>query len=195
MDPVALKKARSRLRVARKAVEDLATCKDYDNFTDVWYIFLTASKNVYTVLEQGAKGSPQSRQWFGTKKQERRGDALLQYIYQARNDDEHGLLPVAKSVSGSLQIGVSKPGYSTSTVINSTPNGGFHVASIDGRPVLVEQTFPHIRLMQVRDRGGKLYDPPEKHMGSKIPSNMPLPVAELTTAYLEAMIGEAEALA
>ena len=194
MDPQALTKARSRLRVAKKAAEDLISCEDYNSFTDIWYTFLTASKNIYTVLEQGAKTSAKSRQWFEEKRKKRRGDALLDYIYQARNDDEHGLLPVAEDVPGGISIGVNKEGYSERIVFNKAPGGPLHATSMDGKPILVQQVLPHVRLSQVRGRDGKSYDPPTVHLGDTMTNNSPRAVADLTISYLESMLREAEAL-
>lgn len=196
MDPKAIIKAQSRLRIAQKAIEELARCKDFDEFTDAWHTFLTASKGIYTTLEQGAKVSAKSRQWFGAKKKIRRNDQLLQYIFQARDDDLHGLSPVAEHVPGSLAIGVNKPGFSSSMTIDGTfgPGGSLKVTSLDDKPVLIEQIFAHVRLNRVHDRGKRPYDPPVKHLGVKLPSNMPLPVATLSISYFRTLISEAEKL-
>ncbi|MDN3571820.1 hypothetical protein [Methylobacterium longum] len=197
MDPQALAKARSRLRVASKALSDLESIKNYDDFIDIWYVLLTASKNFYTILEQGSKISAQSRQWYGAKKQERRSDPLLRYMYEARNDDEHGLNLGSEDVPGSLAIGVNKPGFSSAMSISGTfgPGGNLSVKSLDGKPVLVEQTLPHARLISVRDRSNVEYKPPTEHKGQPLESNLPLPVAKLMVAHLETMIVQAQALA
>lgn len=94
MDLKGVTKAEARLRLARTHASALRACKSHDEFTDTWYQFLVTYKNVYTALEQAAKGSAQSRQWFGGKKNERRDDPLLQYLFQARDADEHGIEPV-----------------------------------------------------------------------------------------------------
>jgi hypothetical protein len=120
MDSKAITKARSRLRVSEKALNELAECNDYQTFSDTWYTFLVAWKNIYTALEQGSKASAQSRQWFGAKKQARKGDKLLQYLFEARNDDEHGLNDSTALDPGGLAIGVSKPGYSRSMHIRAS---------------------------------------------------------------------------
>ena len=195
MNPKALNKAESRLRIAKGAIDDLAQCQDYDSFCDFWYIFLTSSKNVYTVLEQGAKTSPQSRQWFGEKKNVRRADPLLQYIYQARNDDEHGIEPTTEIVPGSLAIGVNKPGYSTHMTLSGSFKTGFQATSHDGKPVLAELTLPQIQLVSVHGRDkAKIYDPPKEHMGQSLTDTSPINVARLTLHYLSALVGEAKRL-
>ncbi len=72
MNRSAVEKAKARLRVARKALAELKESRTFSDFSDAWYVLLTSSKNVYTVLEQGAKTSAQSKQWFGAKKQARK---------------------------------------------------------------------------------------------------------------------------
>jgi cytochrome P450 len=164
MNPLAVTKARSRLRAAKRAVETLSACEDYDTFADTWYTFLVAAKSIYTVLEQGAKTSAQSRQWFGAKSTERRKDPLLQYLYQARDDDEHGVKPVVEHVSEVLALGIHKPGYSTSFRIDGTigQGGTIQATSLDGKPVLVWYAAAHTRLIRVHGRDRKPYDPPHE---------------------------------
>lgn len=194
MNVAAISKAKSRLRLASKAIADLSLATNKDEFSDAWFSFLIAFKSVYTALEQGAKSSPQSLQWMGAKKAERRGDELLQYVYQARNDDEHGLQGVLQYNPGGLAIGVVKPGYSNAIRVNSLPGGKLHVTSLDGRPVLVEETLPHMALATVTGRGNVKYHPPTTHLGSKISSVLPIPVAELALAYARNLVQEAEGL-
>ena len=77
-----------------------SSATNYADFEAAWTDFLVSTNAIYTILEVGAKGSPQSRQWFGRKKIERRNDPLLQYLHQARNADEHGMAPVADRSRG-----------------------------------------------------------------------------------------------
>jgi hypothetical protein len=197
MDKTAITKARDRLRVAKSAVECLEKCTNYQSFCDNWYVFLVSTKNIYTTMEQGAKTSPQSRQWYGGKKTIRRNDELLQYIFQARDDAEHGLTHVTEHVPGSLAIGVAKAGYSNATTINGTigEGGTLRIHSNDGKPVLIEQILPHARLATVHGRGNIPYRPPTMHLNKPLESNLPLPVAKLSISYFETLISEADGLA
>ncbi|MDR7116816.1 hypothetical protein [Caulobacter sp. BE254] len=198
MDKRAIVKAASRLRVAEKAAAELAECKTHEAFTDTWYTFLTASKNVYTILEQGAKTDPRSRQWYGGVAAERRGDDLLQYIYEARNDDEHGLEEMSEAVPGSLSVGVTKPGFSNRIRLDGTlggpPGTALTITPLDGLPILSKVTSPHIRLRNVKARGNRVLAPPASHLGRPLQNASPLGVAEATIAYLGALIGRADAL-
>lgn len=197
MHPKAITKAKSRLRVAEKALSELKDCSEYEVFCDTWYTFLVAAKNVYTVLEQGAKISPQSRQWFGNVKQIRRDDELLQYLFEARNDDEHGLENSTQHVPGSLSIGVAREGYSRSMKFSGSigMGGALNIESLDGKPVLIEETLPHVRLINVLARGNRSIPPPTTHRGSLLPDYSPVNVAELGFIYLTELVAEAELLA
>ena len=196
MDLNAVIKAESRLRVAQKAAADIKECKSYHDFVDAWYTFITAAKNIWTVLEQGAKVSSQSKQWFGSKAKQRRSDDLLQYLFEARNDDEHVIEEVTEHVPGSLAIGVAKPGYSNSVRIENlsikggkVTIGGLH--GLDGKPVLVEQTVPHPRLSKIRPRGRSEMSPPTSHLGAQLRDNSPVTVAETALIYLAALVEDA----
>lgn len=193
MDIKAIEKAASRLRVATKAIDSLPGCKDHAEFTDAWYTFLTAAKNIYTVLEQGAKVSAQSRQWFGAKAAERRGDALLQYLYEARNDDEHGLEQVAELDPGGTAIGVAKQGFSNSITLNGTfgPGKVMSITSNDGKPVLIENRSPHSKLSIITARGGRRLMPPSTHMGRQLPDGSPYTVGRTALLYLTELIEDA----
>jgi hypothetical protein len=199
MDPKAIYKAKSRLRIAEKSLAELETAKSHQEFEDVWYSFLVAARNVYSALELGAKSTAQARQWFGGKKEERKRDSLLQYVFQARHDDEHGLEPVTELAPGSIAVGKNAPGFSTSMTIRNLEivNGHMTIGEIishDGKPVLIEQTPPHTKLATVTGRGGIKFPPPSEHLGKPLESNLPIPVGRLCLAYLQALVSEAEGI-
>lgn len=194
MDVRAVVKAESRLKLAERAAADLDGLK-HDDFSDRWYEFLVALKNVWTVLEQGAKTTPQSRQWYGTKAAERRGDELLQYLYEARNDDEHGLEPVVKFAHGYTAIGVNKQGFSQSMrfdgVIGGPAGTSLKVTSLDGKPVLVEQAPDRTLLASIRPRGRPEMQPPQKHLGKELLDDAPTAVANHALDYMRQLVAEA----
>ena len=208
MELKALNKVHSRLRVAKKAVDELETCTNFDAFNDIWYVFLVSAKNIYTVLKQGAKITPQCRQWFGARNQERLSDPLLRYITEARNDDEHGLEPMGEYVPPEINMGVSKPGYSNAMVDqygntyigNGTAvkiigtNNAFapKLRALDKKPIAIEEVAAHIKLIPVRDRSKSTLDPPSSHLGQPVVDQSPLNVARLMLAYLIGLVKGAE---
>ena len=196
MDSKLIAKAQSRLRIATKAIVELKAATNHQDFSDTWYTFLTAAKNVYTSLEQASKDTPQCRQWFGAQKARRKSDELLQYLFQARDDEEHGVEAATELHQGSIGIGVMKPGFSSSMHIRSIAfdregKMAMDATSSDGKPILVEVTPPHSILKPVTGRGNIMYDPPISHLGKPLPDNKPLTVAELGLTYLSDLVEQA----
>jgi hypothetical protein len=198
MDLRAIEKANSRLRIARQALLDIKQCSTRTAFIDAWYTYLVAAKNVYTVLEQGAKTNAQSRQWFGLKKAERKSDELLQYIFQSRDDDEHGLgLPVDYQPP-SFEFGENDGGSSYRIIEHD--DGGSHIEmnikSKDGKGLVkVKGRIPLMVLQPVVGRGPVTYAPPKRHNNVEYDEILPHKAAELNLAYLESLVSDAEALA
>lgn len=218
MKHAAIEKAYGRLRVAQKALAELKACRTFVDFSDAWYVVLTSSKNIYTVLELGAKGSPQSMQWIGAKKQQRKSDALLQYMFQARNDDEHGLGSAVELKPELHEFGLAGPGFSNvvqfdggpfSSIVcvrdepdgaavafeSMSPPSDLKVTSLDGKPVGFRRTPATTILMPVTGRDNRTYHPPTVHLGQSLQDTSPVAVAELNIAYLRGLLAEAEELA
>ncbi|HYD88417.1 MAG TPA: hypothetical protein VEA80_13155 [Vitreimonas sp.] len=192
MDRKAITKAESRLVTAREAANALASCKNHEEFGRRWYVFLVSAKNVYTTLEKGSRENAKSRQWwFSEKKAERFDDPLLQYLFQARDDDEHGLEPVTEFVPESVGLGAAGPGLSRAIRFQSNGDGVFRVTSLDGLPVGVRHEKAHIKLSPVTARGGIVYTPPTMHKGQRIADPSPAGCAALALAYLSELIEEA----
>lgn len=208
MDRSATEKAARRLGIARRAAGQLASAQGHQEFADYWYTLLTSSKSVWTILEQGAKSSAQSRQWFGAKKRERRSDELLQYMFEARNCDEHGLeavvmeIPSYTSFEARFEVGTPPELVAGAevTAFSFDPTGGvMHIEATDPQgkairtklPTRFVEHGPSTRLAPIKDRAGKTIKPPEWHLGVRIPEAYPIPAAARTLNYLEKLIEEA----
>ncbi|KMS62787.1 hypothetical protein V475_06340 [Sphingobium baderi LL03] len=190
-------KARTRLALAERALNELGQCQHAGEFADIWYRVLVAIKNTYNVLNKGAQASPQSRQWFGAKKEERRKDPLLQYLYQARDADEHGIDAITAMTPGKIEFVSANAGESH--VVEMTHNllgtgGSFVVKSADGKPVHVRAQLPMMKLSTVVGRGGVKFPPPVIHKGKIFEPNTPYHVAKLAIAHWWEVIDQAEAL-
>jgi hypothetical protein len=211
MDHKALKKAQMRFEVAQVAAEALRHVQTFKDFAIQWYLFLHAAKGVYTTLEQGAKISAQSRQWFGRKNQERKKDPLLRYVSEARNDDEHGIEDAINLFPSVLHVGGNAPGASRDMVdpwgnryvdcgpmrVESesfTPPPMPLLRPLDGKPLAVEFTPARAVLKPVHDRERRRHNPPTEHRGKPLQSGSPQEVADLMSAYLAELLAEAEGL-
>lgn len=196
MHPKGIDKAERGFRVAEGAIGRLQGQMTYREFCDQWYIFLTGAKNIYTALETGAKVSPQSKQWYGAKTRERREDELLQYLYQARHDDEHGLEEVTKLDRGGTFIGGGTPGPDgvTEVSVNIRISGG-RIENLANEPVEVIHVPPQAKLATVTPRGTEKFPPPRVHRGRDITGLPPVGAANLALIYLRGLIDEAKGLA
>lgn len=197
MDSKAIIIAESRLRTASNALNRLQTASDTEKFCDDWFVFLTAWKGIYTVLEQGSKVTPQSRQWFGAKKKQRRHDPLLYYLFEARNDEEHGLAQsVIHGEGGHAMRAIKDVAVESMRLKIDTSTGAIEAIGSDGEPVaeFLQYTLPGPRLCPVHPRGRPAIHPPCEHLGNRIDIT-PKCVAEVALKFAELLVAEAKAMA
>lgn len=200
INTLAINKAKIRLATAIEAADRLQQTTDYATTCGVWYTFLVAAKGIYNALEQGAKETPQDRQWYGEVKRIRRGYELLQYVFQARNDDEHSLAEVTERVAGHTMIGFA-PGTSRSFTIRdlSTDEDGRittgEIFSHDGKTPLIRHVPTRAALREVTGRSGEKFQPPVQHLGQPLENQEPHTIARLAVHYLSSLLEEASSRA
>jgi len=194
MDSTAVEKAKDRLRRAKESLAQISVPgqQKFERLADHWSTFLIALNGVYAALEQGAKSSPQSRQWFGMKKNERRKDPLLQYLHQARNADEHGIAPVTKMTPLNVRHLSGDP--LTELIVEEDR---LRIGVGKDQTATVRVYVPTFILTTVSDtRFGDSFEPPTHHMGKPVEhTKSPPSVGALALAYAEALVLEAEAIA
>lgn len=209
MDGRAISKSTDRLKIAYEALEDMHKATNHETFSRAWYVFLTSSKNIWTLFEQGSKLSPQSMQWFGGKKKQRKESAVLQFMFEARNADEHGLEDALELQSSSLRFSYTgntselPKGFSfgsvkfntetneASLVGNGTDRSGIEVSV----PLQsFEEVPPHSVLSAIRDRGGCIIHPP-RDPDNTVEAVLPIKAASICLEYLEGLISEAARIA
>lgn len=187
----AFTKAQTRAQSAGRALEGLNNELEVDEFSGRWYDYLANWKGVYTLLEQGSKETEASKAWFQGKKNERLSDDLLRYLYEARNDEEHGLdISVYRKDHHEVVFRTTKE--------ITKPRFGFR--NEGGRMVLVapegseplQYVPPGIALRPVTARSGNVIRPPEEHMGEYVDVT-PIGVATAGLRYIEALLAEAQA--
>ena len=197
MKAVALFKARERLEKARQSLQLVQSAANHKDFRFAWTDLLVSANAVFTILEQGAKTNPQSRQWFGNKKRFRTKDPLLSYMHQARNADEHGIEPTTMRIGGGgIRIGRVSGTVHFSTVVGDG-EGGTVLGPISGDGEVDYKIIKPIFMLAIvkDDRfGNACYYPPIEHLGSPIVDTSPVGVGLLLLAYLDVLVQEASAL-
>ncbi len=184
MNRKAVEAARIEFNRARDNIEALATLRPAADFEEIqtrWAAFLSAADRMFNKLKEGANASPQSKQWYGTKVHRRHTDPILCYLQHARNADEHTLEVVTKSQPGFIREVTPAP--EEREAFERTR--GDRPGAFTGHAV-VEITEPHVRLLDVVDRGVRYTPPP----GCIKPYNTGM----LALSKLEPILLEAEAL-
>lgn len=206
-------KAQNRLSSAKISIIGFAEAKTYSQMSHHWWQFLHAVKTVYNVIEKSCKSDARTVEWLASVHKLRMSDQLLKYIWEARNDDEHGLKDAIERTPGGMAYGVSLPGERASMrdqfgntyidniggavfVSGANPNSiaPYKFASLDGKPIRNVFVPENCVLVSVTDKKGIKYDPPLEHLGNPIVDRSPLSIGRMTTKYLEDLLQEYAAL-
>jgi hypothetical protein len=91
MEQSAIGHAKRSLGYAREAIEAMRASKDFAQAARAWRDYLVAFYEVYEKLRAGSKKNARSEAWFKELSRFRLNDELLNYLYQARNNETHGL--------------------------------------------------------------------------------------------------------
>lgn len=192
-------KAGRRLQSASKAVSRMKEARSLEDYRREWEFFLVSWKGIYSDLEQGVKGNAQAMQWFGKAKTRRKEDQLLDYLFAARNDYEHGLADTLVLAEKGANTLIEFPDRASEPekkielkwkIDESTGDSKFWRP--DGGPLNIVSSSPKgPALTEVKRRDGTSVFPPHVHLGKYIPEVSPLNVAELGLCYMERLISEA----
>jgi hypothetical protein len=187
-------KARSRLKRAEQALESLKAAKSFDDFDTAWTDFLLALNSVYAILEQASKQSPQSRQWFGARKKERRKDPLLAYFHQARNTDEHGIERITERHPQS--IGIGAPGSEVRIEHAFFDGKKVEIRFDPSSPDKTVKIHPaKVRMLPVINSiYGDRFELPTEHMGKPIEDLSLMGLAAVALKAHRAVLDDAEKL-
>lgn len=178
-----------RVRGAEEAIKRMVAARDYEGFQVDWYGYLTNWKGFFATLEAWAKGSASREAWRKSELQRVFEDQLLNYLYAARNDDEHSLRNPTRLEPGGLLIGSNLPGFSNAIRVDTNPGGQMVVRSLDGLPILTEKKGPSAKLAPVKLKpSGKVINVPKAHQGNSLLDVSPTHVAGLGLAYLAALL-------
>lgn len=199
MKKAVLSQAQGRLKLAERAFVALCNSEpDRETFDINWLDFLVQWKGTYTKVQQAAKDGPRETQWFGAVNKERRNDPLLRYLYEARNDGEHGTEASAKHSPNSVKF----TSYGKRVGIKVSPSGGIYLGP-DGKPVvwddgkIVESVAfdpAESTLFEVAERdSAKKVPPPTSHLGSPMEPK-PYIAADLGLKWLRSLVATAVAM-
>ena len=91
-------------RNAHNAYLELAQAGTHDDIQSRWANFLRHAGSVIHSLEGGTREPASLKQWYGVERAKAKRTPFLQYMYQARNAEEHNSLPTlgARSIRTSI---------------------------------------------------------------------------------------------
>ncbi len=209
MKEAAIWKADVRLHAMGRAISDLAAPSKPMEFASDWYVFITAANGIYEVLKRGAgyehvrKGSEKltaSQQLVKNMITYCDDDPLLKYIYEARNDEEHGLVrsvenrPAIFETFIPMNSGDGMVSFTVDTDENGFVSSRDFASSFASGVVATHKVEHRMVLAPVSDRRGRKYMPPTRHEGKELADRSPLAIAHLIHDYMVKLVAAARAL-
>jgi hypothetical protein len=199
MDKNAIERANVSLTRAVEFFRKIEFAQTFDEFEAAWSNFLLAANRIFTQLELGSKVNNKSIGWFAGRKGQRRSDALINYMWHARNADEHGLEqitsrePARMLFSGTGNYKITGRGGAPLRMGSDQPID-MEITHSGGENPKIEFTQPYAKLATVKMRDGTAVPVPHDHLGVSLPDESPVTVAKLFLTYVQAMLSEARTL-
>jgi hypothetical protein len=184
----AIEAAWAEYKRAEEFAASIATSNEFAEVDAAWKSFLVHAGRVFTKLEQGSKTDGKSQAWWGRKLHERRTDALLCYLWHARNADEHTLQEIA-----ALREATIKQVQPTQAELNEFHNAMSKQPLPYSPLALIEVTPRHFKMLDVVDRGVK-YVAPLEHRGKPLTDTSAAAVTRLALSYIGEMLTQADKL-
>lgn len=154
------------LKLAGDLLEEMRAAKSLQVLESLWKRFLHHIDRVWNKAEAHYSKSPKWSSWGGKYLKQRRSDALLSYLVNARNVDEHSISEITEVRPGTFAIkarDASKGFYVNSFIIG---DNGVKEVSL-GENAVIDFKPSSVRLIAVRNRGRE-YLPPTTHLGEKV---------------------------
>lgn len=197
MKPAAVTKAEDSLRRAKDALAKLgdldgrADASSAKETLDTWSDFLIYANRVYSALEHGAKVGP-AKDWYAETKRQRQSDPLQSYCREARNQDDHGLEPIADPSVYEQAVQMSRGGHGKPFALMVFDEAG-RTKDVNLVPLNGAKRTTVWALKDLSDRNNN-FPVPREHLGQPIDHVRPYSVAAALVPTLERLIDEARGL-
>ncbi|MEN3748742.1 hypothetical protein TPR58_16325 [Sphingomonas sp. HF-S3] len=181
--------AAAHVSVSREKILGMATSANLIQARQFWSEYLTEHSRAFNKLGNAMETGPE-RGWFERLKVTRKKDALLCYLKQARDADEHGCLDITPKSRISLLIRRQSEG--PLNITEFSVKGGqinFKYATPDRVTPIIDFKPASLILSDVIN-GGTTYAVPPTHLGSPISQSV-LGFAKLGAEFLDHTIAEA----
>lgn len=186
--------AASKLDEARASVEVMDNAVSRDHYTEAWGRFVDSIQEAWISFDhEGKESVPKYSSWIAAAYRQRKEDDLLQYLYQARHQSQHGKVPLAWTGSH-VKIAPNWSGHIAHLHLFKDKSYRFDAHPHDGKspPTLEfspgDPVLPTIQNKKYR----QTFNPPEQHLGRALTSKDPVAAAKLALKYYEALLQRAK---
>lgn len=186
---MSLEKAKHELKAAETAIERMTKAKDFNDYETEWKNFLTALERVWKKTELACKEYRGFQPYQGKYKRLRRQDELLRYLKNARDAEEHTILPTMIKQNEMVQFGLAA-GASYGYIEKLRIEDGQVIENIS-HGIEVRSIPEGMALTQFENRG-TTYNIPNIHLGNMIDSDSPEKVALLGLRFYRDFVRRVE---
>ncbi|WP_155908492.1 hypothetical protein [Asticcacaulis sp. YBE204] len=197
---------------AKEALSECRNAQNYNQFANSWADFLTRSGSIIHAIEGGSQATPQGRQWYGSIRKRDKNDELLSYMYQARNEVEHGRNTVIETAVP-FPFGLVNPETNELEPFLTIDPNRAKVEKTDSGFILTWERNPKIMdekknwklgigiprmglaLIPIIDsKFGTVFKVPTTHNGQQLNTKKPIEIGEIYISHLVSFIKEAESM-
>lgn len=186
--------ATEKLHEAELGLSQMLNAKDRIEFEQGWTRSIDCIEEFWTrFFHEGRNSFSNFQPWAGAIDAERKNDHLLQYLYQARHQSQHGRIALEWD-EGLLQIA---PGFNGQLRgLKIFPDGTFELDSTPAHPSVREAhvvfSGGNARLPVIHNRKHKqLFNPPKEHRGVPLHDLSPIHVIRLGLEYYVSIVNVA----
>lgn len=175
-----LKHPCAELEASARSMSAMRNSKSMEEFEAAWRDFLNHIEKVYVKVERCCQPFQNKfLPWQGRYNNLRKKDALLRYIKQARDADNHSIQDITEMIDGktTMKFANQAGGYIENLEIH---NG--KIVHYSGDPMIVEHQPPQPIAVPVKNNS-EWYNPPTSHLEKRIDSKHPLHLADLAFQF------------
>lgn len=178
------------LAKAKEAISAMEKSGSPADFEEQWKEFLRRLERSWSKAQAHYGKSPKWNGWQGKIDRQRRTDALLSYLVNARGAEEHTVNEISEIEKDSIDI---NPAEGNSLFIEQLEiRSGVITTLRSPQKIRIDFIPGKMRLLPVINRG-RTYGVPTLHLGKQINPEKVVEVARTAFGFYEKVIAEAEA--
>ncbi|WP_376693696.1 hypothetical protein [Wenzhouxiangella sp. EGI_FJ10409] len=184
----------SKLAEARSSIEAMENAVSRYCYTEAWGRFVDSLQEAWVSFDHEGKDSvPKYSAWIAPIYRQRKEDELLQYLYQARHQSQHGKVPLAWT-GAHVKIAPNWSGHIARLDLFKDMSYRFDAQPQDGKSTPTLEYSPGDPLLPAIEnrRYRQTFNPPKQHLKRALPSKDPVAAAKLALNYYEVLVQRAK---